>query len=182
MLERIPRAAWICALIACLNAVCWSLITPPFQVPDEPAHFAYVQQLAETGRLPTSGKSDYSEEEIVVLRDLDHLEVRWHPENQPVTTQAQQRATATRPRPAAARAPAPGGAGVAASQPPLYYALQTIPYELGSGGSLLDRLELMRLLSRADGGADRPVCLHVRTRGAPQGSVGLGRRRPWLSR
>ena len=36
---------------------------------------------------------------------------------------------------------------VAANQPPLYYALQTIPYWLGSGGTLLDRLELMRLLS-----------------------------------
>src|SRR5262249_13894834 len=48
VLRGVPRAAWICALIASLNAVCWSLITPPFQLPDEPAHFAYVQRLAET--------------------------------------------------------------------------------------------------------------------------------------
>jgi 4-amino-4-deoxy-L-arabinose transferase-like glycosyltransferase len=41
----------------------------------------------------------------------------------------------------------PGGAGVAASEPPLYYTLETIPYYLGSAGTLLDRLELMRLLS-----------------------------------
>src|SRR5207253_1732134 len=44
------------------------------------------------------------------------------------------------------------GAGVAASQPPLYYALETIPYGLGSGGTVLDRLELMRLLSALMGG------------------------------
>jgi len=31
-LRRVPRAAWICALVAFLNAACWSLITPPFQV------------------------------------------------------------------------------------------------------------------------------------------------------
>ena len=61
-LRRIPRAALLCALIACLNAACWSIITPPFQVPDEPAHFAYVQQLAQNERLPTAGES-YSAEE-----------------------------------------------------------------------------------------------------------------------
>ena len=36
---------------------------------------------------------------------------------------------------------------MATSEPPLYYALQTIPYYLGSAGTLLDQLELMRLLS-----------------------------------
>jgi len=145
-LKRVPRAAWICALIACLNAICWSLITPPFQVPDEPAHFAYVQQLAETHSLPTSGSSEYSEEEEVAVADLHQAEVRWHPENHAVATEAQQRRLAHDLSRSLARS-GPGGAGVAASQPPLYYALQTIPYALGSGGTLLDRLELMRLLS-----------------------------------
>lgn len=146
MLSRIPRAAWICALVAFLNAACWSVITPPFQVPDEPSHFAYVQQLAENGRLPTSSSSVFSEEEQVALRDLQHLEVRWHPETHPVATQARQRRLERDLALPLVRS-GPGGAGVAASEPPLYYALQTIPYELGSGGSLLDRLELMRLLS-----------------------------------
>jgi 4-amino-4-deoxy-L-arabinose transferase-like glycosyltransferase len=40
-----------------------------------------------------------------------------------------------------------GEAGVATAEPPLYYGLQTIPYILGSGGTLLDQLTLMRLLS-----------------------------------
>jgi hypothetical protein len=38
-------------------------------------------------------------------------------------------------------------AGEAASEPPLYYAFESIPYSVGEGGSLLDRLQLMRLLS-----------------------------------
>ena len=50
--RRVPRAAWMCALIAFLNATAWSLITPPFQGRDEVDHFAYVAQLAETGRCP----------------------------------------------------------------------------------------------------------------------------------
>jgi hypothetical protein len=146
VLRRAPRAAWVCALIACLNAVCWSLITPPFQLPDEPSHYAYVQQLAETRTLPTSSAQQYSEEEEVALIDLHWLAVRWHPENHPVASQAQQRTLEhdlARPLGRVGT----GGAGVAVSQPPLYYALQTIPYAIGSSGSLLDRLALMRLLS-----------------------------------
>ena len=145
-LGHLPRAAWICALIACLNAVCWSLITPPFQAPDEPAHFAYVQQIAENGALPNSSRSDYSQEEGVALLDLRQHEVRWHPEIEPVQSDAQQRHLEHQLAEPLDRSGA-GGAGVAYNQPPLYYALQTIPYALGSSGSLLDRLELMRLLS-----------------------------------
>lgn len=36
---------------------------------------------------------------------------------------------------------------MAASEPPLYYTLETVPYYLGTTGTLLDSLELMRLLS-----------------------------------
>ena len=40
-----------------------------------------------------------------------------------------------------------GEVGGAASGPPLYYLLQTVPYGLASAGTLLDQLQLMRLLS-----------------------------------
>jgi len=146
VLHRIPRAAWICALIAFLNAACWSIITPPFQVPDEPAHFAYVQQLAENRTLPKSRNGAFSEEEEVALHDLRQEEVQWHPESHTIATQAEQRRLEhdlAQPLPRSG----PSDAGVATSEPPLYYALQTIPYLLGSGGNLLVRLELMRLLS-----------------------------------
>jgi hypothetical protein len=140
------RPAWTCAVIACLNAACWSVLTPPFQAPDEPAHFAYVQQLAETARLPTSSGTAYSPEEEVAQADLHHIEVRWHPENHPVATPVEQRRLQADLAQPLGR-DGSGGAGVAASEPPLYYALQAIPYWLGSSGTLLDRLELMRLLS-----------------------------------
>jgi hypothetical protein len=143
---RIPRAAWVCGLIAALNAVCWSLITPPFQVPDETSHFAYVQWLAETGSLPTNARTDFSEEEQIALRDLHQNEVRFYPEREPIPAQADQRRLEADLALPLARTGG-GGANVAASQPPVYYALQTIPYFIGSGGTLLDRLAVMRLLS-----------------------------------
>ena len=37
------------ALIAFANAASWALITPAFNAPDEPDHFAYGQYLATTG-------------------------------------------------------------------------------------------------------------------------------------
>jgi hypothetical protein len=145
-LRQIPRTAWLCAAIATLSAACWSLITPPFQAPDEPSHFAYAQQLAETWRLPTSSVGRFSQEEEVALLDLNQAEVRWHPEIGTISSPAAQRRLQRDLARPLARAGAQG-AGVAASEPPLYYALETIPYYLGSGGTLLDRLELMRLLS-----------------------------------
>jgi hypothetical protein len=149
--RRLPTAAWVCALVACLNAASWSILSPPFQAPDEPSHFAYVRRLADAHQLPASGGRFFSAEEEAVLKDLRYYEVQFRPGQQPISTQAAQRKLE---RDLARRQPSGemGNAGVAASEPPLYYALETIPYELGSSGSLLDRLELMRLLSAVFGG------------------------------
>jgi predicted membrane protein DUF2142 len=152
VLRRVPAAAWLCALVACANAVAWSIITPPFQVPDEPEHVAYVKVLAEANRLPTqSGK--FSLEEGVALEDLRLQTVAEQPENQSISSRAQQEKL-ERDLKRDDGPPEEGAeyAGVAASQPPLYYALEAIPYTLGRGGTLLDRIELMRLLSALMGG------------------------------
>jgi hypothetical protein len=146
-LAGIPTAARVCALLAFLNAVCWSLITPPFQVTDEYDHFAYVQQIAEAGALPTSSsKSEYSPEELQTLLDLRHSYVRFRPEGHPISSRAQQAKLQSDLDQHLSRRGL-GGAGVAASQPPLYYALETIPYLLASKGTILAQLQLMRLLS-----------------------------------
>lgn len=144
-LRGIPSAVWACALVACLNAVCWSLITPPFQAPDEPDHYAYVAQLAEAGGLPSPGveSAQYSSQESYVLADLHHYEVSLNPEVPTIRTVAAQRRLEHDL--ALPLSQTNGTAGVAASQPPLYYALEAIPYRLSA--NVLDRLELMRLLS-----------------------------------
>ena len=132
--------------------VCWSIITPPFQIPDEPEHVAYVKQLAETGRLPTQN-GNFSFEEGIALRDVRLQKIAEEPERKTISSRAQEdklRRDLLRGQ----RSPKKGSeyAGVAASQPPLYYALQAIPYILGESATLLDRIELMRLLSAVMGG------------------------------
>jgi hypothetical protein len=150
-LRRVQAAAWLCALVAVVNAVCWSVISPPFQPPDEPAHFAYVQHLAETGHLPSSAAEEYTPAEADALAYLLQQQVRFSQENHTIATAAEQRRLERALALGLSRTE-PGSAGVAASQPPLYYALETIPYALGSGGTLLDSLALMRLLSALLGG------------------------------
>lgn len=147
-LAHIPRAGWLCALVACLSAASWSFITPAFQVPDEQAHFAYVEVLARTHHLPTSSTQEYAPDEVLALEDLETPRVSLQPEQHPIASQAAQRKLESEVDAAASgSSPDSGAAGVATSEPPLYYALETIPYELGAGGGVLDQLALMRLMS-----------------------------------
>jgi len=146
-LRRVPSAAWTCGVVACVSAVCWSIITPPFQVPDEPDHVAYVQDLAETGRLPTSSaRAEFSTREINALNGLHQGLVRFSPQFPAIASVAEQRVLEHD-----LALPHPSGeyvsAGLAAGEPPLFYALEVIPYAVGSGGTLLDSVQLMRLLS-----------------------------------
>jgi 4-amino-4-deoxy-L-arabinose transferase-like glycosyltransferase len=126
--------------------VCWSILTPPFQVTDEPTHFAYAQQLAENVKLPTSSESTFSPEEEAVLRDTRQYEVRQSPETHTISTAGEQQHLQNDLNQHLSRH-GEGGVGGAYADPPLYYLLETIPYGLASSGTLLDQLESMRLLS-----------------------------------
>ena len=147
-LRAVPRAAWICALVAILNGFSWSIITPPFEVTDETSHFAYVKQIAEAHSLPHSHALEFSPEEERALIDLHEFPAAILPPGGGISSQAQQHKL-ERDLTEAAQQPREGSnaAGVATSQPPLYYLLEAIPYSIGSGASLLTRLELMRLFS-----------------------------------
>lgn len=139
--------AWLCALVACANALCWSFITPPFQVPDEPDHYAYVEQLALTGELPSSEtSSNYPADETVTMRDLGTRRVRLQPEDRAVfSPPEEQRLEQDLQLTSSLQVQPTGTGGVATSEPPLYYALELVPYEVGS--TVLQRIQLMRLLS-----------------------------------
>lgn len=143
---RIP--ALVCAVVAFLNAACWSIVTPPFQAPDEADHYAYVQQLAENQRLPERGatSSELSREEAYTLLALHHQSVRFLPQGHTIASVAEQHVLEH-----AMSVSFPGGAslsaGIERDEPPLYYALETVPYTIASAGTVLDRLQLMRLAS-----------------------------------
>jgi len=143
---RVPRAAWVCALIAFLNASAWSLIVPPFQGKDEADHFAYVETLAENHTLPANGHENgvYSPEESAVIQADRYFQMTHTPQAHAIFTTAEQRALESAVN-AGESLRTSGEAGIATSEPPLYYALQTIPYEIARG-NILAQLQLMRLL------------------------------------
>jgi len=144
-LRRVPLAGWACALVAGLSALTWSLVTPPFHVPDEVSHFAYAQYLAETGDLPReNGDLSYSPEEQTALHFTDFYLVIGEPSGRPPWAQVQERALENAPK---ADRVGSGNAQSATNNPPLYYALEAIPYHLAGGSGLLDRLMFMRFLS-----------------------------------
>ncbi len=150
-LRGLPRAAWVCVLVACLNAVSWSIITPPFQVPDEPSHFAYTQLVAENQQLPSSSQTKYSPEEEAILADLKAVQLQARPGLSSISSSQEQQTLEKHLNMHLSRSGS-GRVGGAGSGPPLYYLLETIPYGLASAGTLLDQLESMRLLSALMGG------------------------------
>jgi Predicted membrane protein (DUF2142) len=144
------RAVLLVFAVALLNGAAWSLLTPPFQVPDETAHFAYAQRLAESGLRPGDpGRPEFSSEQTATMRAIGTFGIIGRPLIHPPSTPAASRAaraeiaSATR---VASRNDG-GGPSTATSQPPLYYALLAVPYRLSSNGSLLARLAAMRLAS-----------------------------------
>jgi 4-amino-4-deoxy-L-arabinose transferase-like glycosyltransferase len=146
LFRRVPAAAWVCALIALLNAATWSLIVPPFEGKDESDHFAYVEQIVENGSLPENGQPNgvYSTQEDLVLGGLHAGEVIHSPQSTSISSEAEQRALIEANRAGASRRGS-GEAGIATAEPPLYYLIQAVPYLLARGNILVE-LQLMRLV------------------------------------
>lgn len=143
------RLAVALYVIAAVNFACWSLITPPFQAPDEVDHFAYTQSIVERGQAPARGASQllrWSSAENLLLEDMsfftDHqvgdTRMPWG-----TRQQAEYRAQAHALRPPASNG---GGNETAAPHGPIYYAALAPAYLLASS-SPLDQLTLMRLTS-----------------------------------
>jgi hypothetical protein len=148
---RTPRriGVWLFA-IAAVNFVCWSLITPPFQAPDEVDHFAYTQSLVERGQEPAGNPGAplqrWSSAEALVLQDTSFLTDHQVGDTKVPWLRSQQ--TAYEREVARAHPPGNDGGGneTAATHGPVYYAALAPAYLL-AGSSPLAQLTLMRITS-----------------------------------
>ena len=145
---RIPRAGRVVTLIALVNALVWSIVVPPFHVPDEITHFGYAQYLAQTGKPPPGkvGVAQYSDDEQQTLERLHFFTVVGHVGQRgiwaPGDDAGLRAMLATHPSRTGA-----GGNSSATNQPPLYYALEAVPYWLSPSHDILTRLAFMRAFS-----------------------------------
>lgn len=155
MISRFPRP--LAALIAAtlILGVTWALFSPAGQSPDEPAHVAYVQVLAERFKLPAQdiAVADLRERafstEQKLARDRAHeqwqyaqrdVKSEWDP-----AVERRWRAEDARLRPRDRRDG--GGPNSAAGNPPLYYAYEALAYRAVAWGNYFDRLFAMRIWS-----------------------------------
>lgn len=141
--------AWLAvALIALAHAWAWALVTPPFQSPDEPDHFAFVQYFAETGKAPgaATGRVQSSEanQAIDAMRTFSSIET---PDSRPPWLASQERAWEVRTERIATRRDDGGAPGESTrAHSPLYYGLLAPAY-LAAGASTFSELTAARMLS-----------------------------------
>jgi Predicted membrane protein (DUF2142) len=147
---RVLRPALAIALIAFANAGTWALITPAFNAPDEPDHFAYAQYFAETGHAPgrTAVRPPFSTDETLALWAVDiYSQVSKSDARPPWLGLEQERWQAQRDT--VSHPTSDGGGLTPAGSPhqPAYYALLAPAYELVRSESPFSQLTLMRLVS-----------------------------------
>ncbi|HEY0517058.1 MAG TPA: DUF2142 domain-containing protein, partial [Solirubrobacteraceae bacterium] len=142
-------ALWLYA-IAATNFACWSLITPPFQAPDEVDHFAYTQSVVERGESPSpdpgSPLARWSSSETLALEAMGFNSDHQVGDTRPPWEAGQERRwreTAARQHPSTSDG---GGSETAATHGPAYYTAIAPAYLLASG-SPFDQLTLMRIAS-----------------------------------
>ena len=144
---RLPRAAWWCAAIAFLNVGTWSVVTPPFHVPDETAHAAYVQYFAEQGEPPNQpGGPVYSTQEARLLESLRFVQTIGQPGNHTIWTELESGSVERTDQRALSTGDG-GGTQSNSNQPPLYFSIDAGVYLASPWDGLLERLALMRLVS-----------------------------------
>jgi hypothetical protein len=148
------RTEWgliaLLTLIMIVKGVLWSLAFPLWQGPDEDDHYAVIQFIAETSRLPDEADT-YLPDEVALSRALaDVGRIPYAPEQRQGFSQ-----TAVGPNEAAfAQLPTPTRAsfeqqavGKLMHATPLYYLLAAPVYRLFDQGDLLYRVQVQRLLA-----------------------------------
>jgi hypothetical protein len=149
--RRLLRPGMLIVCIAFLNAATWALITPPFDAPDEPSHFAYAQYLATTGHAPPHEDNtlpEYATAEVVAMNAVDIYSQVSAPEGKPPWLEVNQRQWEREWALVPHIADNGGGPTVAAApEQPGYYLLLTPAYDLFASGTPFDQLTAMRLFS-----------------------------------
>jgi hypothetical protein len=146
------RTGLVIAAVAFLNAASWALITPAFNTPDEPDHFAYVQYLAETGHMPSkipSAQPAFSIDQTLALNAVNTYSVISNVEARPPWLALDVRRW-EQLRAGMSSDPRDNGGGYtpgASGHELPYYALAAAAYELVRSQSAFSQLTAMRLVS-----------------------------------
>jgi len=145
-LRSLHPALVVLLFLAAAHGVAWAVVTAPLNGPDESAHFAYAQALAENHHAPsrTGGTGSTSTGAGTVYFGLNLEPILLHPEGKPTSSAIDRINAQLDKQPASARKDGTGP-NAAANYPPVYYAYEAVAYELSPARSLLGRMFFMRL-------------------------------------
>lgn len=146
VLRSVPAALAALLAVSIVVGLCWALIVPPWQAPDEDSHFAYAQSLAERFALPVSTRPlGWSDDQSLAENASRAFETAhyssmmrfdWNPADNASYL------AAARHHPNQSNG---GGPNAAAANPPLYYLYADLGYWAAYGGNAFDRLYAMRI-------------------------------------
>jgi 4-amino-4-deoxy-L-arabinose transferase-like glycosyltransferase len=143
------RALWVALFaVAACHALAWSLLTPVFQIPDEPAHLSYVQDLVEKGQPPRQIGPSFSPQ-LATLVDVSAVgSVNFNPDGRPPWTASEDASVDQRLAANPDRVNQASYTAVA-DYPPAYYAAMAPVYRAvtAAGGNTLDAITPLRAAS-----------------------------------
>src|SRR4051794_38460893 len=152
-LGGVPVPLRLLLAVAAVELVCWVVVEPPFQAPDEPAHFAYAQHYAETGagpvkEFPKIGAGSESTQQGSAEVWFNLRTTLGQPNAKPLWDKVDLESwrKAEKTLPALARADGYGPNAIA-QNPPLYYVYETLAYKLVGPQHILTTVFWMRLWS-----------------------------------
>lgn len=145
--RRRPPAGLVGLLAIVLTfGVVWALVVPPWQSPDEVAHFAYVQNLAENLALPGQiGRSEVSSDQRVADDAVGASRGAFYPQSAPPDWNPGDFRAYLTQGPTGLPADNGGGPNPASSNPPLYYAYAAIAYLADGSDTAFGRLYAIRI-------------------------------------
>jgi len=144
---RPSRRTWVAvAAVAAMHGAAWSVLTPPFQVPDEWAHFQYADYVADHGTMPNGldRGAIVAADQGVAMDRTGGNGVPGNPTFRPPwsapASNSLAQALAETPS-----SPVPDGSTSATGQPPLYY-VAAGAVDAVAPGNVLDRIGQVRLV------------------------------------
>jgi hypothetical protein len=152
-LRRIPAPLALILAVTAAVSIAWVVVVPPFQGPDETHHFLYSQRIAERHAIPfvwhsrsnPPGTSPNSSEVRVALVQAGFGPLAGNLGARPYWTSADVRDWQAADHALRSDGRQDGGYASSYRNPPLYYLYAAVPYAVASGGSVFDRLTLMRI-------------------------------------
>jgi 4-amino-4-deoxy-L-arabinose transferase-like glycosyltransferase len=155
LVVRVWRPGWVATRrtwavvvgVALLHGAAWSIVTPPFEVPDEWSHYHYADYVADHGTLPNGSLAEgvrVAPDQDAAMSLVGANGIPQQPTLRPpwsATEDARIRAILAK----SPDSPVPDGRTSSTGQPPGYY-LAAAAVEKVAAGNVLDRIGQVRLV------------------------------------